>query len=154
MSSRGGTSGKPRLLVDTTFLLPALGIEVEEEAMKAIRVFRRFEVYYLEAGLLEAMWKVVKLVPADKLSRVRLGVKAIRRTYHLLVPRPEAYVEAVKIYRAGHRDYIDALHYAAAVAEGMPFLTIDRAFIEFLKNSGYRVEGIVYTPDRVEELLA
>ncbi len=57
MSSRRGISGtvKPKLLVDTTFLLPTLGIEVEEEAMKVIPFFRRFEVYYLEVGLLEAL---------------------------------------------------------------------------------------------------
>ena len=43
------------MLIDTTFLLPALGVEVEEEAMKVIPFFRKLEVYYLEAGLMEAM---------------------------------------------------------------------------------------------------
>lgn len=77
MSSRGGISGtgRPRLLIDTTFLLPALGVKVEDEAMEVIPLFRRFEVYYLEAGLLEALWKVLKLIPVDKLSRVRTGIR-------------------------------------------------------------------------------
>ncbi|MHA1608759.1 MAG: hypothetical protein ACTSUJ_01975 [Candidatus Njordarchaeales archaeon] len=36
MSSKKNTSSKPRLLIDTSFLLPALGIDVEEEVYKAI----------------------------------------------------------------------------------------------------------------------
>jgi hypothetical protein len=35
---------KTKILVDTSFLLPALGIDVEEEIYKAIRHFRRFDV--------------------------------------------------------------------------------------------------------------
>ena len=59
MSSKGGIArpSRPRLLVDTTFLLPPLGVEVEREAMEVIPFFREFEIYYLEAGLLEALWR-------------------------------------------------------------------------------------------------
>jgi len=148
LSSRESSSERPRwrILVDTTFLLPALGVEVEEEAMRVIELFRSLEVYYLEAGLLEALWKVLKIVPPNKLRRVEIGIRAIRRTYRLLTPRPEALVEAMKLFREGHRDYIDDLHYAAARAEGMRFLTIDRSFIDFLRKRGYDVEGVVYTP--------
>ena len=155
MSSRRGISAerRARILVDTTFLLPALGIGVEEDAEKAIQYFRKFEVYYLEVGLLEAMWKVLKIVPAAKLSRVRMGITAIRRTYHLLVPRAESFVEAYRIYQTGHRDYIDALHYAVAKTENIPLLTIDRHFIDFLKEHGYPINGLVYTPRDIEELL-
>ena len=61
MRSRRSISKRPKILIDTSFLLPALGIEVEEEAMRIIPLFRRLEVYYLEIALLEAMWKVLKL---------------------------------------------------------------------------------------------
>ena len=52
-----------KVLVDTMFLLPALGFEVEEETMEVIRLFHEIEVYYLEVELLEAMWKALKVVP-------------------------------------------------------------------------------------------
>ena len=149
----GTRGGKPRVLVDTTFLLPALGIEVEEEAMRAIELFRMLDVYYLEAGLLEALWKTLKLVPLERLGRVELGVRAIRRTYRVLLPGARAFTLASEIYHRGHRDYIDALHYAAARTEGLPLLTIDRSFIAFLEASGYRVEGVVYTPRSLPGLL-
>ena len=155
MRGRGGTSrgGKPRVLVDTTFLLPALGIGVEREALDAIRLFRRLEVYYLEAGLLEAMWKTLKLVPPEKIARVEMGIVAIRKTYKLLTPQPEAFTLAFRIYHAGHHDYIDALHYASAKTSGIPFLTIDAGLIEFLRAKGFQVDGIVYTPGDLQGLL-
>ena len=145
---------KPKILVDTSFLLPALGVEVEDEAMSVIPLFRRLEVYYLEAGLLEAMWKMLRLIPPSKYNRLKLGLEAIRETYHLLTPPAKAYIEAIEIYRKGHRDYIDALHYATAKAERISFLTIDYRFLEFLESCGYEVEGIVVTPRGLKELSA
>ena len=154
MRFRRSTSVKPKILVDTTFILPALGIEVEEEAMSIIPLFRKFNIYYLEVSILEAMWKIIKLVPTDKLNRVRMGLHAIRSTYYLLKPSPEAYMDAITIYREGHRDYIDALHYTSAKTEGMPLLTIDYEFIDFLKGHGYQVDGIINTPKDLSKLVS
>lgn len=143
---------KPKLLVDTTFLLPALGIEVEEEALKAIELFRRADVYYLEVGLLEAMWKVLKVVPMGYMDVVALGLDAIERTYTKLDIPNRAYVEACTIYRRGHRDLIDALHYSTAKISGIPLLTIDVSFVEFLIKHNYQVKGVIYTPENFKEL--
>jgi len=153
LRSRGSTSAKPEILVDTTFLLPALGLDVEEEAMNVIPLFRRVKVYYLEVGILEAMWKILKLIPPHKFSRVKLGIDAVRNTYHSLEPRAEAYVYAATIYHEGHRDYIDALHYASAKTEEIPFLTIDYEFRDFLKEHEHKVEGIVITPKELRNLI-
>ena len=111
MNIRRGMLGrsKPRLLVDTAFLLPALGIDFEDGALSAISLFHRFEINYLTVGLFEALWKVLKLVPEDRLGRVELGLRAIRRSYHLISPSSEALIRAMIIYRDGHGDYIDAL---------------------------------------------
>ena len=153
MKSRKGISKKLSVLIDTSFLLPALGIEIEEEAMKVIPLFRKLDVYYLEIALLEAMWKVLKIVDRAKLERVRLGIEAVRNTYRVLEPPPEAYIDAIRIYDEGHRDYIDALHYATAKALGIPWLTLDNRFIEFLKSRSYPVESIILTPRDLEKML-
>ena len=141
------------MLVDTSFLLPALGIEIEEEGMKVIPLFRKLEVYYLEAALLEAMWKVLKIVDRKRLERVRTGIEAIRKTYHIAEPPPKAYIEAIEIYDKGHRDYIDALHYAVAKALGIKLLTMDFEFIEFLRNNGYPIKNVIVTPKELGEML-
>ena len=160
MMSRRGRPPKTRarslnVLVDTSFLLPALGIEVENDVLDAIRLFTKgVEVLYIEAALLEAMWKVIRIVPREKLSRVELGVEAVRRTYKRLDPPPRAYIVAAEIYHRGHRDYINVLHYSTARELGIYFLTIDAELIENLERYGYKVEGIVLTPSQFREVVA
>ena len=117
--------------------------------MSVIPLFRRLRVYYLEAGLLEALWKVLKIVPENKLGLVETGIRAIRATYQVLAPPPRAFVEAIRLYRNGHRDYIDDLYYATALLTETPFLTIDYSFMEFLRGRGYPVEGVVVTPEEL-----
>jgi len=149
-SSEGGLGDKLRLLVDTSFLLPAMGIETEEEVMEAIKDFRMAEVHYLEASILEAMWKIVKVVPPDKIDRVSEGIRAIMETYNQVTPPPEAYIEAYELYREGHKDYIDNLLYAASKRLNLHLLTIDREFIDFLKEKGHDVSNIAM-PGRMRQ---
>ena len=145
--------GKHKILVDTTFLLPALGIEVEKEAMEVIKYFRGLNIYYTEFGLLEAMWKVIKLISPESTGVVELGLKAIENTYSMLKPSSEAFLKAWEIFLKGHKDFIDTLYYSTAVLTRIPFLTIDKEFIKFLTGKGYLTEGIIYTPANIEELL-
>lgn len=147
MKSRRNTSKKLNILIDTSFLLPALGIEVEDEAMKVIPLFRKVNVYYLEIALLEAVWKILRIVDKEKLKEIELGLKAIRNTYRVIEPPPEAYINAIKIYDEGHKDYIDAVHYATAKVLQIPWLTIDYRFLEFLKNKNFPVEDVILTPE-------
>ncbi|WP_440059453.1 PIN domain-containing protein [Thermogladius sp. 4427co] len=153
MKNRKSTLEKPKVLVDTTFLLPAIGFEVEEEAMEVIPLFRKLDVYYLEIALLEAMWKAVKVIDTGDIDIVREGIEAIRNTYKLVTPPPIAFVNAMKIYHGGHRDLIDALHYETARALDIPWLTIDIEFIEFLKKRNLPVDKIVLTPSELKGLV-
>ncbi len=153
MRSRKSTSARINVLIDTSFLLPALGIGVDDEVLEAIKLFRQAKIYYLELGLTEAIWKATRLVPKDRVDRVELGVKSIRESYSLLTPPPQAFTEAMKIYWLGHRDFIDAIHYTAAHSSGIYFLTIDRAFTDFLTREGYPTEDIVLTPAEFSKLI-
>jgi predicted nucleic acid-binding protein len=137
---------KTKILVDTSFLLPALGIDVEEEVYKAIRHFRRFDVYYTELEILEAIWKILRIFDRTKLYRILLGLESIKRTYKILEIPSKAYLEAIEIYDRGHKDYIDALLYTTAKHSNIPLLTIDFTFIDFLKENSYQIENIIITP--------
>ncbi|MCE4610666.1 MAG: hypothetical protein F7B17_01685, partial [Desulfurococcales archaeon] len=76
MKSKKREARRPKVLVDTSFLLPALGVEVEEEVVDSIALFRRVEVLYLEIAVVEAMWKVLRVVPPGGMERVALGLEA------------------------------------------------------------------------------
>ena len=53
MRSRRDASKRIKILVDTSFPLPALGMKIERKGIEAIRLFRFPEIYYLEIALLE-----------------------------------------------------------------------------------------------------
>ncbi len=138
------------VLVDTTFLLPTLGIEVEEEAQEVIPLFRILTIYYMEVSLLEAAWKYVKL-GAD-LKIFKQGLEAIRETYKLIIPDSEAFSMAMELHSLGHKDLIDNLLYSASRGSGIRFLTIDRDFISFLKEREWPADNII-TPRDLKNFL-
>lgn len=144
---RGRKSTYVKVLVDTSFLLPALGVRVENRVLRAIQLFRRLDVYYAEASLLEAMWKLLKVAPLEKLGRIAQGIEAIRETYKLATPTLQAYALAFKLYRLGHKDYIDDLLYATASTMGALFLTIDDDFVKFLEKTDMPLDIVVFPED-------
>ena len=88
-----------KILVDTAFILPALGLDVGEEIIDVIKKFDRHEVHFTELSLLEAMW-VVKRVErrGEKVDfgLVNTGLRSVMPTYKLVkIPRM-AYVKTVK----------------------------------------------------------
>jgi len=87
---------RPGVLIDTTFLLPTLGVEVEEEAEEVIPLFKEARIHYMEVSLLEASWIYAKL--GSDPEPFELGLEAVRLTYDLLIPSPKAYSLAFRIY--------------------------------------------------------
>ncbi len=153
MRGRGRSSkAGPSILIDTTFLLPALGIEVEPNAIRVIKYFHDVKVHYIEASLLEALWKILKLVSEDELDRVKVGIDAIKETYERADPPAEAYIEAYRLYHQGHRDYIDNLLYSTSRILNIPLLTIDQVFRDFLRRRRYPTENLM-TPNDFIKLL-
>ncbi|MEM1569825.1 MAG: PIN domain-containing protein [Candidatus Bathyarchaeia archaeon] len=146
LNSRRGTSASTRVLVDTSFLLPAVGLDVEEEVYDAIKHFHKVEICYIEASILEIMWKIVKLVPESEMNIVRIGIEAIRSTYTLITPGALAFSEAYSLYHEAHKDLIDNLLYAVSYEQKIPLLTIDQGFIQALKLHGRDISNII-TPE-------
>jgi len=140
---------KFKVILDTSFLLPTLGIDVEEEIYDVMKFLREFEVHYLEVGLIEAFWVVVRKIDRNYLGTVEEGLKAIRETYKPLKPPVEAYIEAVKIYDLGHKDFIDALYYATALHTETKWLTIDRTFVNFLKKHNLKRDAVILPEELV-----
>jgi len=137
------------ILLDTSFLLPTLGVDVEERVYRALKSLRKAELYYLEEGLLEAIWLILKFLDKIPEDVIEEGVEAIRRDYQVLKPPGRAVIDAIKIYRLGHRDYIDALYYTTALYHNVKWLTIDETFIDFLQRHGYKVKDLIMVPKEI-----
>lgn len=141
-----------KVLVDTSFLLPALGVSVEDEIIEAIKYFHQVEVCYAEASLLEAMWKVLRVVPPEELKTVEDGINAIRNTYTQIAPTGSSFTQAYMLYQKGHKDFIDDLLYAISAQHRIFFLTIDRKFISFLRSIKEDL-SLVITPNEFINML-
>ena len=142
-----GQRARPlRLLLDTTYILPSLGVEVEgvEPALEALRRLRgagEAELYYSSFSLLEAVAKTSRLpVPP---AAVEAGLLAITTGYQEAGPTVDAWMLALELRRAGLRDMIDAILYSTAEALGLRLLTRDKALIEFLRRNGYPLNPVM-----------
>jgi PIN domain. len=126
-----------RVILDTSFLLPFLGIRTDEPVMKALPRLRGHELYYSELSVLEALWKIVKVVSPDGVEVVLRGLSEVRGHMRRAEVDEGAVKAALELYRLGHRDLIDGLLYGTALSHGFKLLTIDRTLTDFVRGKGY-----------------
>lgn len=129
-----------RILLDTSFLLPTLGIDTGMETQRALTKLdeRRAQIYYSPMSLLECLWIVARLSKrlAIEERMIKEGLKSITKSgrYEAIVEPLEVYAEALRLHRMGHRDMIDNLLYADSVHFNMKFLTLDEDLRNFIKS--------------------
>ena len=131
-----------KVLLDTSFLLPSLGVDVGREVAKGLKSLdeKEVEIYYSRFSVLESLWVVAGLLKHGEFDgeRFSLGLRSITDggRYRLLEEGAHAYGEGLRLYRLGHRDMIDNVLYASAVSHGLRFLTLDRELKEFIEDTG------------------
>jgi len=150
------SSLKTRILVDTTYLLPVLGVEVKGvrralERISELYERNRVELYYSPFSILEALGKISK-TRYDPL-RVEKGLIAITESgvFNPALPSVEACLRALELRARGFRDLIDLLLYSTARELGIKFLTRDVELIDFLHEQGESLECIM-AEDELESL--
>jgi len=138
-------SPKNKVLLDTAFLLPILGFQTSDRVMKAFQKLGSYELYYNDISLLEALWKIVKVIEGTEkqISRIKEGIRAIENTM-IHVSIDEASIEnAIYMYRLGHKDIIDNLLYSIALSKELKLLTVDKELIEFINKRNLARHNII-----------
>lgn len=140
-----------KVLLDTSFLLPILGFETSNRVMKAFHKLSSYELYYNDISILEALWKIVKIVKGtrEELSRIEEGVTAIRETMRYASIDGKTIENAMYMYRLGHKDMIDNLLYSIAISKKLKFLTVDSDLTKFVKKHNLVKDNII-TPEELE----
>jgi len=149
-----------KVLLDSTFLLPTLGIMVEdvedEELRLMIRLRDRVEYYCLNHSLIEVLGKVARCIVRDPhvLDIIKIGLRSLLEsgTYRWINPNVRASLIALELRVKGHRDMIDNMLYAAAMTGNMYLLSKDDALLRFLKNNSYDTSFIVQVKELVKIL--
>ncbi len=140
-----------RLLLDTSFLLPVLGFETSRRVMRALPSLARYELYYNEISLLEALWKIVKILrdkPPNDIERVVEGVQAIIDTMTNAPLTSDTIRQAIYMYMMGHRDMIDNILYSIALTHDLVLLTVDNDLIRFVHEHNLSKKHII-TPEEL-----
>jgi len=145
-----GSSAKLRILLDSTYILPMLGVEVEgvEDALTTMGRLRREErarFYYTTFNILESLGKIARLEYDHRV--VAAGLSLIEGEFEQAQPSVAGYLKALELRRGGFRDFIDLLLYATAATRNLLFLTRDRDLISFLERRGEDTGIIIYEED-------
>lgn len=141
MKNRKSTLG---ILLDTTFLLPTLGIDVGDEVKDILRRLDEIKVefYYSQFSILESLWIAVRLIKNGSFDKERfnLGLRSIAKSnrYIAIGDDHRVYEEALKLYMLGHRDMIDNILYATSLIYDLKLLTMDSKFDEFIRDKGLK----------------
>jgi len=144
---------RSRILLDTTYLLPIIGVYVDN-VEKPLSIFEKLyrsgavEIFYTPFSLLEIVDKLSKL-KYDK-RRVEIGLKAIRSRFKMVTPTTRGYIKALELRGKGFRDLIDLLLYTTSKTRGLLLLTRDAALVEFLKMVGEDTPNIVLEEEFVK----
>ncbi len=129
------------MLLDTSFLLPTLGIDTGRDVARGLKRLSETnnQLHYSSFSILECLWQLARTVreEASSLEPTKLGLRSIIEGRRYIKPSEDSRVfnEALGLYRMGHRDMIDIL-YAVSLHSSLRFLTVDNSLREFISSKG------------------
>jgi hypothetical protein len=139
----------PDVLLDTSFLLPTLGLEIKEvtksdlESLRAVSRKVKLRCSYISfveiLGLIGKRSSDIDSIAVSEGMRSLLG----SGLYEWTNPSLGAMQLALELRTKGHKDNIDNILYATAADSKMLFLSLDDEFKSFLSRNGYDADLMV-----------
>ncbi len=139
-----------RVLLDTSFVLPSLGVETGKEVRRGLERLAKFgaEIFYSRFSILESLWVIVRTIQDAKfdLETINIGLRSIMEgtRYRRVEESSHIFGEALRLYRLGHKDMIDNILYATSAEQGLRFLTVDKSLGTFLSDE--ELENTLMSP--------
>jgi PIN domain nuclease of toxin-antitoxin system len=148
------SSSAIKVLLDSTYILPSFGVEVEglsaehatqlrEAAVKGKVNFCCLSVVWVE--VIGKICREKERLRKDIDDIVDIAVKSLMKSgfYEWLKPTSDAVKLAFKLRTLGHRDNIDNLLYATSTTNGMQLLTMDEDLKSFLSQNNLKVDNLI-----------
>jgi len=142
----------PDVLLDTSFLLPTLGVDIEEISSEDLETMRevsgRTAFCCCHVSFVEILGLIGRSGRVDR-QTVSTGIKSLleSKTYKWINPSSNAIQLALELRAKGHKDNIDNILYSTAVDSRMLFLSLDHELKKFLRRNGYDTDLIVGVKD-------
>ncbi|GAY26256.1 PIN domain-containing protein [Desulfurococcaceae archaeon AG1] len=141
-----------RILVDTFFILPVLGFKTDNAILNSLPLLRLCDVYYSDVSILEALWKIVRVIKDREQARIVLeGAGLLGSSFKRVEIDGKALGIAIELYLKGHKDLIDNILYGVSISKNLKLLTIDKELRIFIKNQG--LEDTLLYPEELARAL-
>ncbi|MCD6529554.1 PIN domain-containing protein [Candidatus Bathyarchaeota archaeon] len=133
-----------RVLLDTSFILPTLGIDVGEEALMGLRKLTevKTELYYSRFSILESLWIAARLSKKRvfDMERFSQGLRSILEghVYKRVEEDSQILRKALELRMLGHMDMIDNILYASSTSLNLKLLTLDTELETFIREKGLK----------------
>jgi predicted nucleic acid-binding protein len=147
----------PKVLLDTSFVLPSLGIGMKPDATKGLESLARgrAEVSFSSFNILESLWVASRMMgsPGFDQGKFSEGLKSVLDSgvYERLEEDFGVFSRALELRKLGHRDIIDDILYAHSAEKGMKLLTVDSKLRSFIRERG--LEDTTVFPSEMGTLL-
>jgi len=142
-----------RVLLDTSFLLPSLGIHVGEEVSKGLKGLAdiRAEIYYSHFSVLESLWVAARLSTSATFDKeiFSTGLRSIieGNRYRKVEENSKTFNNALRLYMLGHKDMVDNILYASSSHLNLKLLTLDNELKGFIRERG--LKDTLISPDQI-----
>lgn len=141
--------GENRVIVDTSFLLPIVGIRLGEDIEEIMELINDFKIYYpylMIPELVGVIFKIARKKRLDSIPRMALdGLNYILYSgeISLIHPSDKDFEIAYELLRLGSKDIFDSILYATSVRTKLKAVTLDRYFIDFLREKRLSVDNMI-----------
>ena len=141
------------VLLDTSFILPSLGIDVGKEVSEGLKGLAdiKAEIHYSHFSILESLWVAARLstnatFDAESFS---LGLRSIIEgdRYMKVKEDSKTFNDALKLHMLGHKDMIDNILYANTTRLNIKLLTLDNELKNFIRERG--LKNTLIAPDEL-----
>jgi PIN domain nuclease of toxin-antitoxin system len=137
------------ILLDSIFLLPTFGVEVEDigaDDLKALKdSSKKVGLYCSYVSFVEVIGKLARNSTEANFEAINLAIRSLLEsgTYGWVYPSAKATALAFELRAKGHRDNIDNILYSTALDAGMRFLSMDEELKDFLSRKGYNTRIMI-----------
>jgi len=143
-----------KVLLDSTYILPSFGIEVEGISdehliqLRQARIKGKIKFYCSPVVWVEILGKVYRESKRLKINVedvVEIAVTSLLESgfYEWIQPSSNSIILAFKLRMLGHKDNIDNILYAISKTNNLIFLTMDDEFKEFLSKHGHKTNNLI-----------
>ncbi len=146
-----------KVLLDTSFLLPTIGIEAKQEVTRGLEAIARMDAQacFSQFSILELLYAVTKFKKSSSFDKARFedGLRSVLdgAVYEKSEEGSNVFIRADELRDLGHRDMIDNVLYAGSVSNGLRFLTVDQELRSFIREHG--LEDTTVFPSELKGLV-